>query len=713
MIRKLSLFSIVMMMAVTFLTAQEKQLSLQEAAYMNRSVFPEYMNQLQWMGDSDKFAYVENNKVVAGRATSEKRDSLFGVDELNAGLNKLQLDSIKRMPRIDFIGESLAMFSHDHKLFLYDFAEKELRKMNEYPEEAENLDINKETFQIAYTLENNLHVALEGSQVQVTDEEEGGILSGHTVHRVEFGISKGTFWSPDGSKLAFYRKDETMVTGYPLVDITKRIAEVEPSRYPMAGMTSEEVTLGVYDIESGTTTFIKTGEPADQYLTTVTWGPAGDKIYIAVLNRDQNHLKLNQYDASSGDYIKTLFEEESDRYVEPQHPMTFLEKNRDQFVWFSERDGYDHMYLYNTDGKMIRQITKGKWVVNDLLGFDKSERYFFFEGNRDHPLQKNVYAVDIRNNNVKRLTPDDGTHNALLNKNGNYFIDVYSSTSEARVYQVISHKGKVEQVLLKSKDPLAEYDPGEMSIFTIENEEGNELYCRMIKPSDFNPAKKYPVIIYVYGGPHSQLVTNSWLGGGQLFLYYLAQQGYVVFTLDNRGTSNRGFEFESSIHRNLGTKEVADQMAGVEYLKSLPYIDSTRIGVDGWSYGGFMTISMILKHPEDFKAAVAGGPVIDWKYYEVMYGERYMDTPESNPGGYENANLLNYVDRLQARLLILHGTSDPTVVWQNSLAFLKKSVEEGVQVDYFVYPGHPHNVRGKDRVHMYEKITQYFEDFLK
>ena len=713
MIRKFILSSIVLLMTGFLVNAQEKQLSLQEAAYMSRDVFPDRLSQIQWMGDSDRFAYVQNNKVVTGRATSEKRDTLFGVDELNAGLSKLELDSIKRMPRISFVGEKLVMFTNGHKLFLYDFAEKELRKMNEYPKAAENVDINKKTFQIAYTIDNNLYVALEGKQLQVTDEEDKGILSGHTVHRVEFGISKGTFWSPDGSKLAFYRKDESMVTEYPIVDITKRIAELAPTRYPMAGMTSEEVTLGIYDIESEQTTFVKTGEPADQYLTTVTWGPDGNEIYIAVLNRDQNHLKLNTYDAENGEFIKTLFEESNDRYVEPQHPMTFLEKNKDQFIWFSERDGYDHMYLYNTNGELIKQLTKGKWVVNDLLGFDKSERHFFFEGNKNHPLQRNVYSVDMRKNNVKRLSPDDGTHNAIFNENGKYFIDVYSSFEESRVYQVISHKGAVEQILLKSGDPLADYNLGEMSVFTIKNNEGTDLYCRLIKPADFDPSKKYPVIVYVYGGPHSQLVTNSWLGGGQLFLYYLAQQGYVVFTLDNRGTSNRGFDFESSIHRNLGTLEVQDQMEGIEYLKSLPFVDSARIGVDGWSYGGFMTISMILKHPDDFKAAVAGGPVIDWKYYEVMYGERYMDTPEDNPEGYEKANLLNYVDQLQARLLILHGTSDPTVVWQNSLAFLKKSVEEGIQVDYFVYPGHPHNVRGKDRMHMYEKIVQYFEDFLK
>jgi dipeptidyl aminopeptidase/acylaminoacyl peptidase len=592
-------------------------------------------------------------------------------------------------------------------------AEKELRKINSYPDDAENLDIDKETFQIAYTIKNNLFLALEGNQLQLTNEKDTGIVCGQTVHRVEFGISKGTFWSPDGSQLAFYYKDESMVTEYPLVDIDHRIAKVAPMRYPMAGMTSEQVKLGVYNIESGKTIFLKTGEPVEQYLTTITWDPSGDFIYIAVLNRDQNHLKLNQYNAATGDFVKTLFEEKNEKYVEPQHEMKFLNAKKDQFIWFSEMDGFDHMYLYNTNGDLIKQITKGDWAVTELEVLDKSDRFAYFTATKDSPLQNNAYSVDLKNGSILRLTKENGTHTCRFNSSGKFFIDIYSSLSETRVYQIISRKAKVEQILLDSKNPLEGYDLGQMSIFTLKNSEGTDLYCRMIKPVDFDSSKKHPAIVYVYGGPHAQMITDSWMGGAQLFLYYLAQEGYVVFTLDNRGSANRGFEFESSIHRNIGTVEIEDQLLGIDYLKSLPFVDSTRLGCDGWSYGGFLTVAMTLKYPDLFKVAVAGGPVIDWSLYEIMYGERYMDTPQDNPEGYKNANLLNYVDQLKAHLLILHGTNDPTVVWQNSLSFLKKSIQTRTQVDYFVYPGHGHNVRGADRIHMYEKIVRYFNDFLK
>jgi dipeptidyl-peptidase-4 len=267
--------------------------------------------------------------------------------------------------------------------------------------------------------------------------------------------------------------------------------------------------------------------------------------------------------------------------------------------------------------------------------------------------------------------------------------------------------------LQKNSNPLKDYKMPAMSIFTIKAKDSTDLYCRLIKPTDFDPAKKYPVIVYVYGGPHDQMITDSWLGGTGMFLHYLATKGYVVFTLDNHGSANRGLAFEQATFRNLGAIELEDQMLGVDYLKKLPFVDTSRIGVHGWSYGGFMTVSLMLKQSNTFKVAVAGGPVIDWKFYEVMYGERYMDTPDENPLGYDNANLLNYAKNLKGKLLIIHGTADPTVVWQNSLSFVRKCIDEGVQLDYFVYPEQEHNMTGKDRVHLNHKIENYFNDYLK
>ncbi len=695
-----------------FVHAQKNQLTIEDGSYMNRALFPKRISQLKWMGNSDNFSYVANNKLVKGKATSTERDTIMTIDDLNAGLTDLNIDSLKRLPSITYLDDNKIRFTYKKRLFVSDIISKKLDLVNEYVKEAANVDIHPKTNAVAYTIDNNLFIAVEKEQLQITNDEDKGIVNGQSVHRQEFGIYKGIFWSPEGDYLAFYRKDETMVGDYPLVNIDSREATVKNTKYPMAGMTSEEVTLGVYDLKNKKTIFLKTGEPKDQYLTSVTWGPNEKYIYIAILNRDQNHLWLNQYDVATGGFVKTLFEEESPKYVEPEHPLYFLKTTLGRFVWFSERDGYNHLYMFNTDGEMIKQLTKGNWVVTQYLGTDPKEKKIFFQATKESPLEKNIYSVEIKSGTITRLTPDHGTHSAMISYSGEYLIDSYSSTDIAREIKVGNSKGKTVQVLLENADPLSDYNMGEMSIFKLKADDDADLYCRMIKPVGFDSTKKYPVLVYVYGGPHAQLITDSWLGGAGLFLNHLASDGYVVFTLDNHGSANRGLEFEQAVFRNLGTLEIADQMKGVEYLRSLNFIDTTRIGVDGWSYGGFMTISLMLREPEVYKVGCAGGPVIDWKYYEIMYGERYMDTPETNPEGYYTASLLNYAKNLEGKLLVIHGTMDATVVWQHSLQFIKQCVTDDVQVDYFPYPGHGHGVGGKDRLNLNKKIKLYFDENL-
>lgn len=709
MIKKFSFLTFLLLIVISFNGYSQKQLTLEDAVYMNPEIFPERLSQLQWMGE--RYGFEKDNQWIARYPVSRAKDLIVKLEDINEALPK-DVEALKRFPRLSFESDNDFTFHHQNTLYRYSISEQKIEALLSYANGIDNMDYHKKSNKLAYTIDNNLFINTGRIEVKVTDDTDPGIVNGQTVHRVEFGINTGTFWSPNGKYLAFYRKDESMVKEYPLVDIAADFAEVDGTRYPMAGRASHHVSVGVYNLDQHKTIFLETGEPKDQYLTCVTWGPEEKYIYVALFNRDQNHMRLNKYEAATGKFVQTLFEEQDKEYVEPEHALYFLKNNPDQFIWFSERDGFQHLYLYKEDGTLIRQLTKGDWVVTDLYGLNENEEIVFFGGTKDSPIEQNIYSVHIFTGEVKRLSPDHGTHNALINKRGDYIIDVFSSTDQSRAYKILSKDGEILQPLLISKDPLEEYKLGEMEIFTLKADDGSDLYARLIKPANFDPSKKYPVFFYVYGGPHSQLVNDSWLGGAGIFLNYMAQQGYVVFTLDNHGTANRGIDFEQAIFRNLGNLEVADQMKGVEYLKSLDYVDPDRMGVDGWSYGGFMTISMMLKNPGVFKVACAGGPVIDWKYYEVMYGERYMDTPESNPEGYKNAALTNYVDQLEGKLMIIHGTMDPTVVWQNSLDFVKECVDAGKQLDYFVYPGHGHNVRGKDRMHLYEKISLYFDENL-
>ncbi|MEI8201930.1 MAG: DPP IV N-terminal domain-containing protein [Bacteroidota bacterium] len=690
------------------ISAQKKSIDL-DKIMIDRSLYPTSLTQLQWM-DASSYCWVGQSALIKGTINQEGVDTILKLNNFIKSFAANQKEEITKFPQIKWKDSKSFIFQIKNKLYKFNFAENKSEFITSIPEGAENTDIEKTKLNIAYTVDNNLYMSSNDKQIQLTkDSASTGIVNGsNRVHRNEWGIDKGTFWSPSGKYLAFYRMDESMVTDYPMVDITTRIATLKNDKYPMAGMKSHEVTLGIYDLASAKTIFLKTGEPKDQFLTNITWTPDDKYILIAVLNREQNDMKLNQYDAASGELVKTLFEEKNNRYVEPLHEPYFMPGNPNQFIWQSQRDGWNHLYLYDLNGKLIKQITKGEWVVTDFYGADSASKTVYISCTKDSPIEKQLYAVSINNSKLKPISNIAGTHTAHFNNNFSYCIDQYNNYTTPNEYIIKQNDGKSLKTIYSSENPLRDYDLAKTEVFSIKNNT-TDLYCRMIRPPGFDSTRKYPVIVYVYGGPHSQLVNNSWLGGGNLYMNFLAQEGYIVFTLDNRGTANRGFEFESCIHRNVGLTELSDQMKGVEYLKTLSYVDNDRLAVDGWSYGGFMTLTMMLKRPGVFKVATAGGPVIDWKWYEVMYGERYMDTPEENKEGYENNCLLNYVKNLKGKVLIMHGTVDPTVVWQNSLSFIKKCVDEGKQVDYFVFPGHEHNVRGKDRAYMFRKLFEYYK----
>ena len=569
--------------------------------------------------------------------------------------------------------------------------------------------------------EGNLYV--DGKLVERGDGYN--IVLGESVHRNEFGINGGLFWSPKASRLAFYRMDQSMVVDYPLVNTKAREAEVRNIKYPMAGMKSHEVTVGVWDCATEKLVYLNTARDTtvherEMYLTNIAWSPDEQYVYIAKINREQNHMWLEQYDAATGDFVKVLFEETNPRYVEPCEPMIFTPKG-DQFLWYSMRDGYKHLYLYNLDGSLVKQVTKGEYEVEGFIQFNKKGENIFIYANKNNLDGRDAYRVNLKNGTMECLTnynSAEGTHTVVINDEGTRMVDYFSAVDNPGEVNYVININKPanhrDYNIYRAENPLKDYAMPGVELGTIKAADGKtDLYYRLITPPDMKPGEKYPTLVYVYGGPHSQLVTDSWLGGGNLYFMFLAQQGYVVFTVDNRGTDNRGFEFESCTHRHLGEREMADQMEGVKFLKSLPYVDQDRMGVEGWSFGGFMTITMKLAHPEVFKVGCAGGPVIDWKWYEIMYGERYMDTPQENPEGYEANSLLNKAQNLEGRLLVIQGAEDNTVVPQHSTEFIERCINNFKQVDYFMYPHHEHNVLGRERLHLYQKMFQYYETFLK
>lgn len=688
-------------------------LSIQDAV-SNSKLQPKFLSQLKWVPGGTRFSWVEKKaadwKLYLFNTTNATIDSTLTLSRFNQALSEVAGKNFKPLaafPLIQWKDASTIWFFVQYRWMEYSFLTFRAKMILSLSENTQDYEFHPASGQVAYTFNDNIYVASAAGYKQVTFDGGKGIVYGKAVHRNEFGITKGLFWSNSGNRLAFYRMDETMVSDYPIFDLSKKPGGFFTIKYPVAGSASHHVTVGCWNTSSQQTVYMQTGEPKEQYLTNITWSPDDEKIYIAIVAREQNYMSLNRYFVSDGILDIVLFEERNAKYVEPEHGPVFLKNNEDKFLWFSEKDGYNHLYLYNTNGRQIAQVTSGKWVVTDFVGFREKDEKIFFVSTKESPLERNLYEVNLKGNNLKKVNRSDGMHTFFGNDSLSMFLDIYSNLKTPRRTILINDQGDEVAEIYQSHNPLQFYKLGETSVFPIISNK-NILYARMIKPIDFEPERQYPVIVYLYGGPHLQLVTNSWLGGSNLWMQFLAQQGFVVFTLDNRGSLNRGFEFESATFRQLGTVEMEDQLAGVEYLKKLSFVDESRIGVHGWSFGGFLTTTLMTRAPGVFKVGVAGGPVIDWSLYEIMYTERYMDKPIENKEGYEKSNLINHIDKLQGKLLMIHGTDDDVVLWQHSLLYSKAAVDKGVTgLDYFVYPGHKHNVYGKDREHLMQKITEY------
>lgn len=704
----IGLFSLILL---TFSAQSQEKLTLEEAVLGQfRQFAPARIDQLQWVKGSDQYSYVKNNELWVAKTKGKIADRvLFTLDQINTRKGG---EALKAMPQINWISTDKCFFEAAGAYYEMDLKSNTVVSKVQSEEGFENQDYHVKTGILAYTKENNLYIK-KGDKSQTVTNHMAGITAGQSISRNEYGISKGTFWNEDGSKLAFYQKDEKQVTSYPLTNYSTVPASIKEIKYPFAGNHSEHVSVGVYDVATGKTIYLNPKQGGDNdtfYLTNLAWGPDNKTIYLAWLNRATTDMKLLAFDSNTGEEIRMLFAEHDDRWLEPEHPVVFVPGKPDQFLWLSQRDGFRNIYHYTTTGKLIAN-SAFKYQITDIIGFDMAGEHVFVMATGEIPTESLCYKVNLKTMTSTLQTPVHGTHQVQISESGELIIDVYSNLDSPPNTEIYSN-GKIVKTLLKAENPYSKKLIGKTTLFTLKSQDGQDLWCREIRPSNFDPSKKYPVVVYVYGGPHAQLVTNSFLGGSSLWMNYLAEQGYIVFTLDNRGSANRGEKFEKIIHQKLGTYEMEDQIAGVNWLKSQSYVDASRMAIHGWSFGGFMTTNLMLTHPDVFKVGVAGGPVIDWSLYEVMYGERYMDTPQENPEGYQNNNLTLKAKNLKGELLMIHGADDDVVVMQHNMKFLKACVDAKKEVDFFAYPGHAHNVRGKDRVHLMNKVIKFLQENL-
>ncbi len=596
-------------------------------------------------------------------------------------------------------------------LFLYDLTTESFRELTLSKEEQSNVQFSPDGSKIGFVRSNDLVVLDLDSvkETRLTNDGAEHVLNGHFdwVYEEEFSIIDGWRWSPDGKSIAYWQLDENRVPKYFLWNYEPQHAESTETRYPQPGDPNSIVKIGIVSLETAKTVWVDLGANDDIYIPRIYWTPKSNSLFIERLNRAQNTLEMLAADPLSGT-TKILFTEKDDAWIDIYDDMTFL-PSTNQFIWSSERDGYKHLYLYDMDGKLVRQITKGEWEIDFLNGVDEKNKLIYFTATKKSLLEKHFYVIGFGGLGLQQLTKEEGTHTINLSPDYQYFIDRYSTIVQPPKQVLYSASDSLIRVLEDNPmDILKEYSMGEANFFTFKTSDGVELYCSMVKPLAFEQAKKYPVLFDVYGGPGSQTVGNVWGGSDYLWHQMFAQKGYIVVSVDNRGTGFRGKAFKQITYKNLGKWEVNDYIETAKYLGSLPYIDNNRIGIWGWSYGGYVTLQTMCLGADFFKTGVAVAPVTHWMYYDDIYTERYMSTPKENPAGYSESAPINHASQLKGNLLIVHGTSDDNVHWQNTITMVDSLIKANKQFETAFYPGKDHSIRGGvTRQQLFTKITEF------
>lgn len=596
---------------------------------------------------------------------------------------------------------------------LYDIERKTLRQLTDTDQKQVNVKFSPHGQSIAFVRANNLVLMdlATGKETQLTHDGREHLLNGHFdwVYEEEFGIIEGWYWSPDGRYIAYWQLDERRVPGFSIPLYNSVHLAWNHMRYPKAGDPNAIVKIGVVDVQTGRNVWVDLGSGDDFYVPRITWLPEGHRLAIFQLNRLQNKLEMVLADVTTGE-TRPVSTETADTWLEIDDDLTFLEDSN-RFIWTSERDGFNHLYLYDLEGNVVRQLTRGPWEVREVVGVHEADGVAYFMAAEKSPLENHLYRVGLDGKGLERITRAAGWHRVNFAPTFDLYIDDYSDHDTPPRVGLFTKEGQRKAVLVENPMKiLNSYAMGETEFFTFETTDGVELNGWMLKPPDFDPNKRHPVLMYVYGGPGSQTVRDAWPGSRGLWFQLLAQKGYIVASVDNRGTGGRGADFKKITYKNLGHWETHDQIQAAKYLGGLPYVDAGRIGIFGWSYGGYMSSLCLFKGHDVFKAAISVAPVTHWKFYDTIYTERYMQTPQMNPEGYEESAPINHAGLLEGHLLLIHGTADDNVHFQNAVALVDSLIANNKQFQTMLYPDRYHGIhRGSKytREHLYTLMTHF------
>ena len=709
------------------LAAGTKKLTVQRL-YSEPSLSGHYLRGAVWLPDGSGFTYLRKNPIskkfdLWKYSVKKKNRTLFlNLETFEKKLQQAAPDSMKQkvhlsFRRIQWLPDGRRLLVFLPKAFvILDPLHKSL-KAHWISGHIQSPQISPDGRRVAFTRRYDLYL-----YDLATDRETRLTFNGSEavrnatldwVYPEELDLYRAFWWAPDGKKIAYLQMDERPVKQFPIVDFLPLYEKIRYERYPKAGTANPVVRVGVVRFEQRPRTrWMDTGSDTNVYIPRVRWLPNGKTLAIQRLDRSQKHLDLLLADAATGK-SRVILRETDPYWVNIKNDWYFF-KSKPWFLWGSERSGFRHLYLYTTSGKLLHSVTKGPWQVEQLVHVDEKHGWVYYTSTEKDVRERHFYKIRLSGKSKKRLTRRDGTHRVSLSPNGRYFLDTFSTVAFPPKTALLSTNGTFLDWIEKNDvSELADYKLTRPQLLTLKADDGATLFASLIRQPNFNPAQKYPVLIHVYGGPHAQMVWNAWGGSTYLWHELMAQRGYLIFSLDNRGSWGRGHRWEASIYHHLGRKELADQLAGVRYLKTLPYVDSTRIGIWGWSYGGYMTLYALLNAPTVFKAGFAVAPVTDWRFYDTIYTERYMGTPQENPDGYRDSSPVNQAGHLRAKLFIAHGTSDDNVHFQNTVQMIEKFIQENRQVGVFFYPGKTHGIGGRaDRIHLFTRLTAFFLNHL-